>query len=254
LSKTYIPGESKAQRKSRKKAEKARRNQEIKVASRIAPVVPQSKPAEKSPNENHQIKKSDIVFVLGNGTSRKDILLEPLRQHGTIYGCNALYREFKPDYLIAVDTKMIREISHNAYQMYNQVWSNPNKYTRSVEKLNLFNPNLGWSSGPTALNMASLQHPKEVYILGFDYQGLGRRNELVNNLYAGTENYKKQHERATYFGNWQRQTSTVIKKNPKIRYIRVVLDEHYFVPESLEGLDNLKHITVENFKKLFQNP
>ena len=93
----YIPGESKAQRKSRKKAEKARRNQEIKVASRIAPVVPQPKPPEKSPNNNHQIKKSDIVFVLGNGTSRKDILLEPLRQHGTIYGCNALYREFKPD-------------------------------------------------------------------------------------------------------------------------------------------------------------
>ena len=54
---------------------------------------------------------NNIAFVLGNGISRKHIPLEPLRAHGKIYGCNALYRDFAPDHLVAVDTKMIIEIS-----------------------------------------------------------------------------------------------------------------------------------------------
>ena len=251
MPKTFIPGETKAQRKARKSEEKATHNQQLKVAQRSV-LPPKPKPAPNSPGPNDQIKRSDIVFVLGNGTSRKPVKPEELRAHGTIYGCNALFREFIPDYLVAVDTKMIREISTAGYQHKHPVWTNPNKYTRSVEKLNLFNPNLGWSSGPTALNFASNQFPKEVYILGFDYQGVGRKNELVNNVYAGTENYKKLHDRATYFGNWERQTSTVIQKNPRIRYIRVVEVEPYFVPNSLEGHDNLRHITIEKFKQKFK--
>ena len=147
---------------------------------------------------------------------------------------------------------MIREISTAGYQHKYSVWTNPNKYTRSVEKLNLFNPNLGWSSGPTALNFASNQAPKEVYILGFDYQGLGRKKELVNNVYAGTENYKSLHDRATYFGNWERQTSTVIQRNPRIRYIRVVEVEPCFIPNALEGHDNRRHISIEKFKQKFK--
>ena len=43
------------------------------------------------------------VFCIGNGESRKDFDLETLRPHGKIYGCNALYRDFTPDVIIAVD-------------------------------------------------------------------------------------------------------------------------------------------------------
>ena len=42
------------------------------------------------------------VFCIGNGNSRKDFNLESLRGKGKIYGCNALYRDFKPDVLISV--------------------------------------------------------------------------------------------------------------------------------------------------------
>jgi len=248
LPKVYIPGETKAQRKARKKEEKAARNQAAKLHARVRE-LPKPPPPPISPGPSDQIKQTDICFVLGNGTSRKGIILEELRPLGTIYGCNALYREFIPDYLIAVDTKMIREISTNGYQHKYPVWTNPNKYSRSVQNINLFQPNLGWSSGPTALNFASQQKPKEIYILGFDYQGIGIRNELVNNMYAGTENYKNINDRATYFGNWERQTASVIQKNPKIRYIRVVPEEGFFTPKSLEGHDNLRHITIEKFKK-----
>ena len=67
------------------------------------------------------------AFVLGNGTSRKSIDLNQLKEHGTVYGCNALYREFNPDYLVAVDAKMVIEINNNKYQHNHEVWTNPNR-------------------------------------------------------------------------------------------------------------------------------
>ena len=38
--------------------------------------------------------KNKVAFVLGNGTSRKNIDHTQLSNKGTIYGCNALYRDF----------------------------------------------------------------------------------------------------------------------------------------------------------------
>ena len=52
------------------------------------------------------------VFCIGNGESRKDFDLESLRPHGKIYGCNAIYRDFTPDVLTAVDHGIMHEIYH----------------------------------------------------------------------------------------------------------------------------------------------
>ena len=74
----------------------------------------QAKPFDPQPIDT--TKERDIslfrtAFVLGNGTSRKSIDIKSLEPHGMIYGCNALYREYDPDYLVAVDVKMVLEIS-----------------------------------------------------------------------------------------------------------------------------------------------
>jgi hypothetical protein len=198
------------------------------------------------------IKNQKIAFVIGNGVSRRSIDLQPLRKYGKIYGCNALYREFDPDVLIAVDTKMILEIDKARYQHRVPVWTNPNKSYAKMSGFNFFNPSKGWSSGPTALWKSSEEGFEEIYILGFDYQGIGENNQTVNNIYAGTVNYKKTHERATYYGNWLKQTVTTIQKNSKTRYIRVI-EDNGFVPKELSNLSNITHISVEDFKKIFNN-
>ena len=54
-----------------------------------------------------------VAFVIGNGESRKDIDLYPLKNYGKLYACNAVYRHFQPDYLVAVDVKMILEINQH---------------------------------------------------------------------------------------------------------------------------------------------
>ena len=185
--------------------------------------------------------------MLGNGTSRKSIDLNQLKNKGTIYGCNALYREFEPDYLVAVDTKMILEINKAGYQHSHNVWTNPNRSFNGMNGFNFFNPSKGWSSGPTALWLASTHDVQDIFILGFDYQGI---NDKINNIYADTTNYKKSHERATYHGNWLKQTCITCQKFSKKRYIRV-LGENAFVPKEFSNINNLSHISIGEFEKIF---
>ena len=55
-------------------------------------------------------------IVLGNGPSRHGLDLNSLSEHAAIYGCNALYRDYKPDFLFANDTNMIVEILQSGYR------------------------------------------------------------------------------------------------------------------------------------------
>jgi hypothetical protein len=192
---------------------------------------------------------SKFAFVLGNGTSRSPIVPEDLQTYGKIYGCNALYRTFRPDYLIAVDVKMILEICKSGFQHHNEVWTNYNKSYQRFQNLNYFHPSKGWSSGPTALWLASQHQYEKIFILGFDYKGLDDGKKF-NNVYADSPNYKKSADGATFFGNWLRQTASVIKENPKIQFYRVIAPDNY-IPEELNKFSNLKHIFVEDFQKMF---
>lgn len=54
-----------------------------------------------------------MTVVIGNGESRNYIDLNSLKSK--TYGCNAIYRDFTPDYLISIDNKMIHEIVESGY-------------------------------------------------------------------------------------------------------------------------------------------
>ena len=197
----------------------------------------------KQSNQQH-----NTAFVLGNGTSRTSLNHPTLLDKGTVYACNAIYREFEPHCLIAVDVKMVNEIVASGYHKTHAVWTNPNKGISTKHYLNMFNPHKGWSSGPTALWHASAQGHKEIYIFGFDYQGLEGK---FNNIYAGTYNYKKSNDAATFHGNWLSQTERTIKDFRNIQYYRVI-NPGDFVPDQLGiQLKNLKHMTYEEFNKKF---
>ena len=63
-----------------------------------------------------------IVFCIGNGESRQSLDLRMFRPHGKIYGCNALYRDFKPDVLVGVDHGVMHEIYQSGYCDENETW------------------------------------------------------------------------------------------------------------------------------------
>ena len=118
-----------------------------------------------------------------------------------------------------------------------------------MKNLNFFSPSKGWSSGPTALWLSAQHGYDTIYILGFDYKGLND-GKTLNNLFADTANYKKSTDGATFFGNWMRQTRSVIKENPKINFVRVIHPDNYD-PEELNTFDNYTTIFIETFKKIY---
>ena len=78
---------------------------------------------------------SNIAFVLGNGESRKGIQISDLKQHGTVFACNGVYRTDRPDFLVAVDPKMMNEIAETDYIVNNQVYSNFNAQYNKNQKI-----------------------------------------------------------------------------------------------------------------------
>lgn len=200
---------------------------------------------------------SNVAFVLGNGESRKGIRIADLKQRGTVFACNAVYRTEEPDYLIAVDPKMILEIAETDYPKTHEVWTNYNhQYSKNENAKNYikwFQPSLGWSSGPTALKMAADKKFTTIYILGFDYQGHVKdaKNKRFgfNNVFKDTRNYKKSSDEATYHGNWLNQTKRVLTDYPEIQFRRVIRKDA-FKPHDIEFNANFKHLDIDEFLKI----
>ena len=60
----------------------------------------------------------DTAYIIGNGPSRKGLDLDTL--DGTTFGCNALYRDYSPDYLVSGDSTIIKEICESEYPKNNK--------------------------------------------------------------------------------------------------------------------------------------
>ena len=57
----------------------------------------------------------DTAYIIGNGPSRRDLMLDTLP--GITFGCNALYRDFAPDYLVSGDSRILKEICGDEYPL-----------------------------------------------------------------------------------------------------------------------------------------
>ena len=200
---------------------------------------------------------AEVSFVLGNGESRKGIDIDDLKKLGTVFACNGVYRTHTPHFLVAVDPKMVLEIAETDYVLHNKVWSNfnaqYNKNQKILDHVQWFKPSLGWSSGPTALRLACDRGFKEIYILGFDYQGLPaeQKNRFkLNNIFGDTRNYKKRNDEATFYGNWMNQTKKCLQDYTDVAFHRVI-PKGWFQPKDLEWKGNIKHPNIEEFLSKF---
>jgi hypothetical protein len=158
-----------------------------------------------------------ISFVLGNGTSRLAVDLQQLRAHGKIYGCNALYRDFEPDVLVSTDRGITQEIQQSGYSKSHV------HYTRHVGdgtgSLLIPQPAYRFSSGPVAAWLAARDGAQLIYLLGFDLSGSSGK---INNVYAGTDNYKPVDSPATYSGSWILQLQYVMTSFPDVEFVRII--------------------------------
>ena len=58
---------------------------------------------------------NDKAFILGNGPDRPTDIKWLNNLEGDTYGCNAIYRDFEPDFLVANDWAMMVEIINSTY-------------------------------------------------------------------------------------------------------------------------------------------
>ena len=187
-------------------------------------------------------------FVLGNGVSRRQVELDLLKSHGTVYGCNALYREFEPDVLISTDTPISMHIQQSGYSASHTHYTRkplPDSGAQRVPQ-----QYFGFSSGPIAVGIAALARHETVYLIGFDMGP--NRNGHFNNCYADTEFYKKSSANPTFTGNWVRQIKTVAQEHRATRFVRVQGETTAQIPE-LQGIPNMSHMPVEDFLNRINN-
>lgn len=155
-------------------------------------------------------------FVLGNGTSRRVLSLEDLRKHGAVYGCNALYRDFAPDVLVATDPGISHEIEDSGYPLTHIFYTRNPREGKGSQRIR---HHYGFSSGPIALKYAAEAGHQVIYLVGFDLKG---KNGLHNNMYSDSPNYKSSKDSETYYGNWINQIQTVMMEHPGIIFVRLV--------------------------------
>lgn len=189
-----------------------------------------------------------VAFVLGNGISRRGVPLDNLRQNGPIYGCNALYREFVPDVLVATDRPIATAIQNSEYAKKHTFYTRrplPDQGAREIPK-----PWFGFSSGPVAVALAAEAAYQRIYMIGFD---MGPTvNQQFNNVYADTEFYKKSDSAPTFTGNWVKQLQQICRTFGATRFIRVCGPTTARIPE-LDRIHNLDHMPFEQFLNRINN-
>jgi hypothetical protein len=188
------------------------------------------------------------AFVLGNGLSRQALDLTVLKTLGTIYGCNAIYREFVPDVLISTDTPISERIQSEGYSQLHVHYTRkplPDSGSRRIAQ-----KYFGFSSGPVAVAQAALDGAVAIYLVGFDMGPT--RNGRFNNCYADTEFYKKSSANPTFAGNWTNQLKTIARDFPKTSFFRITGDTTAEIRDLL-GVANLAHMTMADFQNRLVN-
>jgi hypothetical protein len=162
------------------------------------------------------------AYCIGNGPSRKDFDLHRLKASGQTYGCNALYRNFIPDFIFSIDSPVTLEM------VKEKVYEKCIHYTPSLEvnrypkggpsHLHLTPNNPHWICGNQAIWTAGVHGHKNIYLLGYDFREYGKNQP--NNIYQDTENYGERHS-DTVFDGWLKQFRDMLKLRPYVNYIMV---------------------------------
>lgn len=182
------------------------------------------------------------AFVLGNGVSRNSVSVPRLLELGSVYGCNAIYRQHKVTVLVSTDQPISQAIQESGYSKTHRFYTRRPLPGSGAQQL--IKKYQGFSSGPNAVSIAAHDSQTPIYLLGFD---MGPDNNgTFNNVYAGTQFYKDVGANPTYTGNWVKQLVTVISDHPTLKFIRVYGETTATIPE-FSSIKNLDHMPMATF-------
>lgn len=202
---------------------------------------------------NNQI--SNQACVIGNGLSRKGFSLDVVfNHHGGLlarkklqtYGCNALYRDAKPDFLVVSgeDNGMVEEVANSGYCDNNIVYASIPHIMRHPEKFYSIPQDLAWNSGSVAAYLAAFDGHKKVYLLGFDGQDTVSCNY---NMYAGTANYQGARDAQASPNFLDLTMKAIFDVYTDVDFVRVMPTKYAAMPEAWKFCQNLRQIGFREF-------
>lgn len=191
------------------------------------------------------------AYCIGNGPSRKDFDLNRLKETGQTYGCNALYRDFMPDFIFSVDTRMTQQMVTDGVGTKTIHYTPALEVNRKQSKgmLHLIPNNPHWISGNAAFWTAGVHGHKNIYLLGFDFREYGKGE--LNNIYQNTDCYGERNDDKIFEG-WLKQFRDMLKMRPYVNYTVVHDNPPEFLHHLQTGTDlgNSKVISYAEFEKV----
>jgi hypothetical protein len=189
-----------------------------------------------------------IAFIIGNGKSRQAIDLSSLVGKGTIFGCNALYRNFsKSDYLVAIDDRMIKELLEitldDKHPSIGEVIIPPeDERWESAE----YSPNRRRSNaGMNAMLEAIRREHNILYCLGFDFILEGEKS--IENIYKGSKNYEPSTQSTTSDNYFRvRYCDWFVNQHDDVKFVFVVPDDVATKPMESKNIIGMKMSTFNN--------
>jgi len=204
------------------------------------------------PNQIANQQVSNQALIIGNGTSRKEFNLNLIYRHRAglrgirrlqTYGCNALYRDYSPDFLVAVGTEIVEEIANSGYCDNHIVYANKWSIADFPKKFYLIPEDPSWNAGSLATYLACFDGHKKVYLLGFDGNDFNGYNY---NIYAGTSGYPKLNETITE-SIWEKTMKKVFDTYTDVDFVRIASTNTFRMPESWKYCVNLRSIDFRQF-------
>lgn len=204
------------------------------------------------PNAVFNTHTTTQAIAIGNGESRLGFDLSHIANHKAgfggadklqSYGCNALYRDFTPDFLILVGKDIADEVAQSAYPVDNLVYAHGEHIIGFPGKYYLIPQNVSYDAGSIAAYMACFDGHTKVFLLGYDsYDVQGP----VNNVYKNTNGYPAHdHEQDHYF--WTKALRSVMTTYDDVDFVRVMPQATWWVPEDWSNLPNFRQISFRDF-------
>lgn len=192
------------------------------------------------------------AVVIGNGSSRKNYEINLLKNHragilGALavqtYGCNALYRDFTPTFLVSTGTEISAEIANSGYCEDNIVYANAEVVAAHPQKFYLVPQDIHYDSGALAVYLACFDGHKHIYLLGFDnWTGDGDNS----NMYLETNCYGNSNQEPAH-NFWTTTLKHIMETYHEVQFTRVMPTSGWWCPEAWKNCLNFNQITYKEF-------
>ena len=195
---------------------------------------------------------SNRAVVIGNGPSRLDFDMRAIFEHSggllaadrvQTYGCNALYRDYTPDFLVARGNGIIAELAATDYPTGNIVYTSSIHLLEYPNKFYLIPHDPYADAGTTAAYIAAFDGHKTIFLLGFDNHDTPGYNY---NVYADTAGYAETHSDALS-QKWVADRAMLANTYYDVDFVWVTNAGGVTMPDEWAALVNFRQISFKAF-------